>query len=174
MKVPLRVKLWGWRHGWITLILIAFNAVAWVVAAPASSLPEYEARLAPEIAELREKVGHGAEKQERHQLFERFHPRSGLGQPGDESGLDTDQQIGRGHPEADGHDDQNGLRRRESQRRAKDVTQQRPTARCRKDGCKHAFGKRPDQPLTVLQFQRCSTAGHPGHWYLPDTQIAKR
>lgn len=53
-----RIKhtLLSWRHGLIVLLLIALNGWAWRGAAPTSTLPEFEPRLAPEIAELREKL----------------------------------------------------------------------------------------------------------------------
>lgn len=56
-----RIKntLMGWRHGWIALVLVAFNGLAWLGAAPLTALPQAEARLAPEIAQFREDLWSG-------------------------------------------------------------------------------------------------------------------
>lgn len=61
-------KLIHLRHGWIALLLLVFNGLAWLNAAPVVSLPEYEPRLAPEIAELREKIWSGEHSGEIFQI----------------------------------------------------------------------------------------------------------
>jgi hypothetical protein len=57
-------RLLSWRHGVIAVILLALNAWAWLGTAPVAALPEVEPRLAPEIAELREKLWSGEHKGE--------------------------------------------------------------------------------------------------------------
>jgi hypothetical protein len=55
-------KIPSWRHGLIAVLLLAWNGWAWLGAAPAAALPEVTPRLAPEIAELREKLWSGKHK----------------------------------------------------------------------------------------------------------------
>ncbi|MFZ6031254.1 MAG: hypothetical protein ACOYYS_26390 [Chloroflexota bacterium] len=55
----MKEKLRRWRHAWIALVLVAFNGLAWLGAAPLTALPQAEPRLAPEIARFRDDLWSG-------------------------------------------------------------------------------------------------------------------